>query len=92
MITHREFSMRCQLLLFVFVYSIPIPLFGAPIIPDEVAEDVFLQRTENAFNDKWDWLQLTSGEWLKGKIKVVYNGEMEFDSSNLGLRKISLDS
>ena len=35
--------------------------------------------------DKFDWIQLTSGEWLKGDLKVLYNKKLEFDSDELGL-------
>ena len=31
-------------------------------------------------DDKFDWLQLNSGEWLKGEFKVLYDYEVEFDS------------
>jgi len=34
---------------------------------------------------KYDWLQLTSGEWLKGEVESMYNNILEFDSDNLGL-------
>ncbi len=34
-------------------------------------------------NKKWDWLQLTSGEWLKGELKIIYRDEMEFESEEL---------
>ncbi len=33
--------------------------------------------------DEFDWVQLTSGEWLKGKIKVMYEDSLEFDSEKL---------
>lgn len=33
--------------------------------------------------DKWDWVQLTSGEWLKGEIIVLYGDTLEFDSDIL---------
>lgn len=33
--------------------------------------------------DKFDWVQLKSGEWLKGEIKVMYEGSLEFDSEEL---------
>lgn len=35
--------------------------------------------------DKFDWVQLTSGEWLKGEIKVMYEDSLEFDSEELEL-------
>lgn len=33
--------------------------------------------------EEWDWIQLTSGEWLKGDIVVLYQDEFEFDSDEL---------
>lgn len=39
--------------------------------------------------DDFDWIQLTSGEWLKGQFKVLYDDKVEFDSDKLGL--LSLD-
>ena len=35
--------------------------------------------------DKFDWVQLKSGEWLKGEIKVMYEDSLEFDSEELEL-------
>jgi len=35
--------------------------------------------------DEFDWVQLTSGEWLKGEIKVMYEDSLEFDSDELDL-------
>lgn len=37
---------------------------------------------------KFDWVQTTSGEWLKGKLKVLYNESLEFDSGQFGLQTI----
>jgi len=36
----------------------------------------------------FDWVQLTSGEWLKGYIKSMYNDSLEFDSDKLDLLTI----
>ena len=33
--------------------------------------------------DEFDWIQLTSGEWLKGELKDLYNDQVEFDSDKL---------
>ena len=33
--------------------------------------------------DEWDWIQLTSGEWLKGEIVAMYDEDLEFDSDEL---------
>lgn len=41
--------------------------------------------------DEWDWVQLKSGEWLKGEIKVVYDDTMEFDSDELDMLSLDLD-
>ena len=37
--------------------------------------------------DKFDWIQLTSGEWLKGELKRLYDRRIEFDSDKLGLQE-----
>ncbi len=33
--------------------------------------------------DNFDWVQLVSGEWLKGELEVLYDGTLEFDSVEL---------
>lgn len=33
--------------------------------------------------DSFDWIQLKSGEWLKGEIISLYDGKLEFDSDEL---------
>lgn len=38
--------------------------------------------------DEFDWIQLNSGEWLKGEFKVLYDDSVEFDSDELGLQTI----
>lgn len=40
--------------------------------------------------DKFDWLQLRSGEWLKGEIRVMYERTLEFDSEELDLLSLDL--
>lgn len=37
---------------------------------------------------EFDWVQLTSGEWLKGEIKSMYNDSLEFDSDKLDLLEV----
>jgi len=41
--------------------------------------------------DEFDWVQLTSGEWLKGEIKSMYNESFEFDSDKLNILNIDLE-
>lgn len=38
--------------------------------------------------DKWDWIQMTSQEWLKGKLEVMYDGDLEFDSDEFDLQTL----
>lgn len=33
--------------------------------------------------DTFDWVQLVSGEWLKGEVTAMYDGSLEFDSDKL---------
>jgi hypothetical protein len=42
----------------------------------------------SALPEKFDWIQLTSGEWLKGDLKVLYNDKLEFDSKELDLLEL----
>jgi putative salt-induced outer membrane protein YdiY len=39
---------------------------------------------------EYDWIQMTSGEWLKGDFKVMYDYVVEFDSDELGLLELDL--
>ena len=39
-------------------------------------------------DDDYDWVQLISGEWLKGELIGVFNDEVEFDSDILEDLKI----
>ena len=41
--------------------------------------------------DTFDWVQTTSGEWLKGELKVMYSGNLEFDSDEFDLQNIDWD-
>jgi hypothetical protein len=41
--------------------------------------------------DKFDWIQTTSGEWLKGELKQLYSGILEFDSDEFDLQTIDWD-
>ncbi len=40
-----------------------------------------------AEGDGFDWIQLKSGEWLKGRLKAMQNEQLEFDSEKLKLQK-----
>jgi putative salt-induced outer membrane protein YdiY len=59
------------------------------------AENIIIKTTEAELNQNWrppasmlknyDWLKLTSEEWLKGELIAMYDREFEFDSDELGL-------
>jgi putative salt-induced outer membrane protein YdiY len=41
--------------------------------------------TGPAVTPKFDWIELTSGEWLKGEVKSMQDDKLEFDSDKLDL-------
>ena len=41
------------------------------------------------FGDTYDWLRLTSGEWLKGEVHWMREKDIEFDSDKLDLLTFS---
>ncbi len=42
------------------------------------------------FGDSFDWVQLVSGEWIKGNIARMRNDKMEFDSDKLDMLHLDL--
>jgi len=40
------------------------------------------------FDSEFDWMELTSGEWLKGEFLSMYDESVEFDSDVLGVLQI----
>lgn len=56
--------------------------------PPAFAED---WQPPSPMPDEFDWMQLTSGEWLKGELKVLYEKTVEFDSDKLGLLELDLE-
>ena len=54
--------------------------------PDEgLDKDVFRWETSKPTVTNFDWIQLNSGEWLKGEIKGMFKDSLEFDSDELDL-------
>jgi len=41
--------------------------------------------------DEFDWIQFTSGEWLKGELVALYDGSLEFDSDQLDTLMLDWD-
>jgi putative salt-induced outer membrane protein YdiY len=55
----------------------------AAVAADEASSKPWLPAAE-----EFDWVQLTSGEWLKGEIKSMYSDSLEFDSDKLDMQTI----
>ena len=53
--------------------------------PEALDKDVFRWETSKPSATDFDWVQLVSGEWLKGEIKGLYKDSFEFDSDELDL-------
>ena len=53
--------------------------------PEALDKDVFRWETSTPTATDFDWVQLVSGEWLKGEIKGLYKDSLEFDSDKLDL-------
>ena len=53
-------------------------------VEEEIEEGLPAEFTIQ-FGDTYDWLRLTSGEWLKGRLKRMREDEIEFDSDKLDL-------
>ena len=64
-----------QLTLLLF-FLMPLSLFSLSVNAQQ-------WNPEPPDPEDWDWIQLTSGEWLKGKLIVLYRHDMEFDSDEL---------
>jgi putative salt-induced outer membrane protein YdiY len=44
----------------------------------------------NVRTGRWDWIQLKSGEWLKGELRYVQQKKVEFDSDELEEQSLKL--
>ncbi len=62
--------------------TLPTPIIVDPSLPE-------WSPTSPVADSHWDWLQLTSGEWLKGELLGMEKSALEFDSDKLGI--VSLD-
>ncbi len=75
--------------------GVPAEAMPADIAVDTVSEsfDRFATESEGGipgdyaltFGDTSDWIQLVSGEWLKGTIKRMRDDSLEFDSDEIGI-------
>ena len=78
-----------SLLLACYLFQITSTLAAQPPAeafedsPENYKEQVFTWESSRPTVTDFDWVQLTSGEWLKGEIKGLYKDSLEFDSDNL---------
>ena len=66
--------------------SIALPL--PPLKTETIREETL---PTPVFSSRFDWIKLTSDEWLKGDILSMYEEELEFDSDELGILKLDWD-
>ncbi len=65
---------------------------GDKAIDDAMKAQLAWEKFVPPPDSEFDWIQLVSGEWLKGELKTVYDYQMEFDSDELGLLRIDLEN
>jgi putative salt-induced outer membrane protein YdiY len=58
-------------LLLIFAWT------GTTLAEDPQTDD---WHPESDYQGKFDWIQMTSGEWVKGEIIAMYDDDLEFDS------------
>lgn len=64
---------------FLLVAAMTMGLFGTV----QAESDQEPPAWQPPADSKFDWIRLTSGEWLKGSMDLFRNREIEFDSDNL---------
>ena len=69
---------RCTLRKAVFAITMAL---STPNAMAQTAPQVF--QPPPPAPDKFDWIQLKSGEWLKGELIALYDDSLEFDSDEL---------
>lgn len=74
---------KVHIKLFAYFYMM---LFSAYAISEQA--DKYYQPANPVFLQNYDWVKLTSDEWLKGDIISMYDETLEFDSEELDLQTI----
>lgn len=67
-----------------------LSLFSGLLLADKVEEQKDWEDLSPVPNG-YDWIQLTSGEWLKGDFIAMYKEVIEFDSKELDLQTFDLE-
>ena len=71
------FSKVVKMPVLILIIIVAAVFVAAPGFSGEEAED---WTPAPPMPDEFDWVQMTSGEWLKGEITAMYNDTLEFDS------------
>ena len=85
--------LRIILIILGISFSIEPAVSASPAnTPDEIAiNEKSWAKFKPPADNRYDWIQLESDEWLKGEIITLYNFILEFDSDELGVLKIDWD-
>ena len=71
---------------FIILLSLTLPTIG--YAKDDKS---MWQKPIPVFKQDFDWIKLTSDEWLKGDIVSMYDEKLEFDSDELDMQTIDLE-
>ena len=75
----------CFLLVFGSTQAQEVTIEASEESEKAYLEKTFQWETSTPTAINFDWVQLVSGEWLKGEIKGMYKDSLEFDSDKLDL-------
>jgi hypothetical protein len=70
--------------------TLGIVLLATAAVP-VVAQEEEGWKPQPPMPSKFDWMQMTSGEWLKGEFISMYDGDVEFDSDEFDLQTVDWD-
>lgn len=71
---------------FIFLFSLALPTISYAEVDNRK-----WQKPTPIFKQDFDWIKLTSDEWLKGDIVSMYDEKLEFDSDELDIQTIDLE-
>jgi putative salt-induced outer membrane protein YdiY len=80
-----------------FIYSLPVTAANEVLVteieiqPKSHQASKVWEKPTPVFDHKYDWLRLTSDEWLKGNIISVYDNELEFDSEEFNIQTFDME-
>jgi len=72
----------------IFAFLLSLTLSALSYAEEDRSE---WQKPTPVFKQDFDWIKLTSDEWLKGDIISMYDEKLEFDSDELDMQTIDLE-